>query len=534
MDILSGNGSGHGNLCTGLKCTGSKKKKRNKNKKADRAGQELPPVSPLSFGKGNTREMLSVQNGTTENVSAKRSARRGKLWIFPVVLLLCVLAAALGGFLIYRLYTPSEYTESEVNEYVKSIYGDSWKLQKKTPLSDEKGEGIRYLYASGDGGSFSVFSISVPVYEKGEATGRWEKALSDNYFSTVIEKNMDALKKIEKKCKKNPEIRLEIEKTGDDSGIYGASYTFRMYLETNTCFEEAAGILKKMDKLFSFSCGAGTPPYDQMRKENPSVGVYLKPEKSGPAADVISSSAPIVQKGDSGRIPNLSADWSATGEREKYRISTISFTDATSSSRLKTEDVFIRLENDYVDAAKTFGKTCYAAPAELKDKYPAPILALVNVGGHKLKVSDADSASYKFYYHRGTGTYWLAGLDVCEDFDGNPFGDYSGRGSFAKLIDYLGGSYSCDKWKSGWRIGNNQWTAEAETEKTGKSPYTYKGMTLFRNGNNENLDPIPKIFEGTGALPSGRPYSIRDLIRMLDVRITINQKDMTAVMFRNF
>ena len=290
--------------------------------------------------------MLSVQNGTTENVSAKRSARRGKLWIFPVVLLLCVLAAALGGFLIYRLYTPSEYTESEVNEYVKSIYGDSWKLQKKTPLSDEKGEGIRYLYASGDGGSFSVFSISVPVYEKGEATGRWEKALSDNYFSTVIEKNMDALKKIEKKCKKNPEIRLEIEKTGDDSGIYGASYTFRMYLETNTCFEEAAGILKKMDKLFSFSCGAGTPPYDQMRKENPSVGVYLKPEKSGPAADVISSSAPIVQKGDSGRIPNLSADWSATGEREKYRISTISFTDATSSSRLKTEDVFIRLENE--------------------------------------------------------------------------------------------------------------------------------------------------------------------------------------------
>ena len=77
------------------------------------------------IGKDNTRKMQSVQNGTTENVSAKKAARRGKLWIFPVVLLLCVLAAALGGFLIYRFYTPSEYTESEVNEYVSSIYGDS-------------------------------------------------------------------------------------------------------------------------------------------------------------------------------------------------------------------------------------------------------------------------------------------------------------------------------------------------------------------------------------------------------------------------
>ena len=47
-------------------------------------------------------------------------------------------------------------------------------------------------------------------------------------------------------------------------------------------------------------------------------------------------------------------------------------------------------------------------------------------------------------------------------------------------------------------------------------------------------EKLQDLFAGTGALPSGRPYSIRDLIRMLDVRITINQRDMTAVMFRNF
>ena len=59
-------------------------------------------------------------------------------------------------------------------------------------------------------------------------------------------------------------------------------------------------------------------------------------------------------------------------------------------------------------------------------------------------------------------------------------------------------------------------------------------MTMSCDGNRTPLDPVPAVFEGTGAVPSGRPYSIRDLIRMFDVRVTINQKDMTAVMFRDF
>ena len=65
-------------------------------------------------------------------------------------------------------------------------------------------------------------------------------------------------------------------------------------------------------------------------------------------------------------------------------------------------------------------------------------------------------------------------------------------------------------------------------------PYAHDGLTLTCNGNFTFLDPVPEVFEGTGAVPSGRPYSIHDLIRMLDVRITINQKEMTAVMFRDF
>ncbi len=618
--------------------------------------------------------MLSVHNGTTEKNSAKKAARRENRWVFPVVLLLSALICSLGAALIYKLYAPEEYSEAEVDEYVKNIYGDSWKLQKKTALSSEKGAGTRYLYAGGEGGSFSVFVISVPVYENGQATGRWKKALSDNYFSTVIEKNMDALKKLEEKTEKDPDLCLEIEKTGEDSGIYGATYTFRMYLEEIDGFSKAADIVGKMDELFSFSCKKGTSPYDKMRMDVPSIQIYMKPEKSGPAADVITSTAPIVQEGETEKIPNLTTDWSAVGERDKYRISTISFTDASSASRLKSEDVFIRIENDYVDLAKTTGSTFYAASSELREKYPAPVLTLINVGSYDIsknvdlkeadgeeltdseedddeaagededdaaeepdseeddnkkaggqddaseedddkkaadqdddaeedddeaagqdeddaaeepdseeddgkKAADKDDTAeqkasekadgeetdgkedddeeaededsddkkdgsgaseskkqftYQFIYHRGTGTYWLAGLDPCEDFDENPFGDYARRGAFARLVEYLGGTYSCEDWNASWKIGDTRWTASAETQNTGKSPYTYKKIDLFRNGNHEKLDEVPEVFEGIGAVPSGRPYSIRDLIRMFDVRITINQKEMTAVMFRDF
>ena len=77
--------------------------------------------------------MLSVQNDTTEYNSAKKTARQGNHWVFPVVLFLAALILALGAVLIYRMYAPTEYSEREVNEYVRDIYGDSWKLQKKTP-----------------------------------------------------------------------------------------------------------------------------------------------------------------------------------------------------------------------------------------------------------------------------------------------------------------------------------------------------------------------------------------------------------------
>ena len=516
--------------------------------------------------------MLFAKNNKTENNSAKKKARREKTIAFPVVLLLCVLIAAAAAAGAFYLYHPQMYSDVEIDSYVRSIYGDSWTLQKKNVTADERGDVASYLYAGGESGSFTVFSTSVPVLKDGVPTGRYKRAIYDNYFSTVIENHMEELEELARKAKKaGPELVIENE--GQTRGANGSQYTFRLYLEDFSMLEEAADLLEKTDNLLSFSCGAGEEPYAQLRAETPCVHVYIKPNRSGAAADAVSAAA--------GREPAsyiIPEDWRSRTVRAEYETGRIPLTDRTFSHRIRSGDVLGRLENDYVDAAKTSGRQYYAISEELWEKYPAPVLTLVTIGGYSLPgvdgtqdmqdtvqaaqdtvpaardtaqaqdtvqaaqepqavqdvQDDTPSYTYQFIYHRRTGTYWLTGLDPCVNFDGNPFGDYPGRGAFANLVRCLGGTCSEGKWSAEWRIGQTGWTASLQTQKTVRSPYTFKDLRVTRDGNSMDLDPVPAVFEESGTVPAQRPFSVRDLIRMLDVRITINQKEMTAVMFRDF
>ena len=508
----------------------------------------------------------SVKKNRAEEISARKKARQEKWWIFPVVLLLCVLICGAALLACRFLYTPLTYTDHDVEAYVRSVYGDSWTLQKKSRSADGNGSG--YLYAGENGEIFSVFSLTVPVYQDGLASGHYRRALYDNYFSTVIEKKQDALDDLIREFREKDGPELEIEESGESAGAYGAQYGFCMYLTRVSQLEQAAELLEKLDTLLSFSCRKGETPYSQMRRETPCVEIFLKPDGwLSEGADAVTGAAKTAAA-DSIRNGAF-VDWRSMGERDAFRISRIPLTDASSPGRLRQVDVRIRLENDYVDAAKTSGKEYYSISKDLWNKYPAPVLTLVNAGGYNLLTGEmvpADPAAaetvvqetespdapaeaadqetelpggeppftYQFIYHRKTGTYWLIGLDPCEDFDENPFGNYPRRGAFAFLVKCLGGTTSADRWKGSWRIGSKEWEASLETHRTPQSAWTYEDMTLTCDGNRTLLDPVPEAFAGTGAVPSGRPYSIRDLIRMLDVRITINQKDMTAVMFRDY
>ena len=328
-----------------------------------------------------------------------------------------------------------------------------------------------------------------------------------------------------------------------------------------------------MDKLLGFSCREAEVTYARLRPSTPFVQIYLKPDKTRveEAADAISSAAGSMQTGDpsvKGQDLVQEDEWKSSTGRSSYEISRISFSDG-SLPPLSADRLLVRLENDFVDAAKTFGRSYYYISEKLWNKYPSPVLTLVNAGGNDLReeeeagseeaaseersrddtssagntadtpagdsVAGTDKArkqfTYQLYYHRRTGTYWMTGLDPFEDYEGNPFGEYPRRGAFAQLVRYLGGTSYADRHGGSWKIGSSTWNASVKTIRTAGSPYTYSGIRMTRNGNTTYLDQVPEAFEGTGATAAGRPFSIHDLIRMLGVRITINQREMTAVMF---
>lgn len=485
--------------------------------------------------------MLFAKRTAAKENSADKKARQEKRWVFPAALLFCVLFVLLGGAFAFFRYGARRFGDDEVAAYVRSLYGPSWSLQKKggsdnawnleLPWERAGEETVSYLYAAPEGGSFSVYTMAVPELMDGVPTGRYSRALYDNYFATVIENNMDKIRALADSARQDAGLELSVERVGTAAGGYGAEYVFRLYLTENAQLEAAADLLSRLDGLLSFACGQGEGPYAAMRGRTPSAQVYLMPEKSGAAADAVSAAA---SRGAAPSVLALRTDWRSPNVRDLYRISEVafsSFTEAEPGARLTGAGLAARLENDYVDAAKTTGKSAYAVSDALWDKYPAPVLTLVNAGGHDLP--EEGGFSYRLLYHRRTGIYWMEGLDPCEDFDGSPAGAYSRQGAFAQLVRYLGGTYSCGTWTADWRIGQVRWKASLETGASPASPYAYRGFSLTRDGSAVLLDAVPEVFAGTGATPSGRPFSIRDLIRMLDARITVNQKSMTAVMFRD-
>ena len=158
--------------------------------------------------------MLSVKPETTEDAFAEKRARRRKPFAFPVLLLFSVLFLVHGAALVFLLFFPFRYSDREVDEYVHSIYGDNWSLSEKTASFDREGGSAQYVYEDQNGNSFSVFSFSNRILKNGIPTGRYRKALTDNYFSTVIAEHLDELKKLGKKARKKSGPVLEIEETG--------------------------------------------------------------------------------------------------------------------------------------------------------------------------------------------------------------------------------------------------------------------------------------------------------------------------------
>ena len=134
-----------------------------------------------------------------------------------------------------------------------------------------------------------LFFLSPTILKNGIPTGRYRKALTDNYFSTVIAEHLDELKKLGKKPE---EVRprsgnrrdrpgLEIDKTGSDmetektgpglkmemrdrgkTGKPGKrvrkQYIFRLYLEDRDSFAKATNSWRKWINCWASPAESGS------------------------------------------------------------------------------------------------------------------------------------------------------------------------------------------------------------------------------------------------------------------------------------
>lgn len=371
---------------------------------------------------------------------------------------------------------PVYYSKKYVKEYVKNMYGEDCKYVNVGVETDEDGNDVYiYNFTDGNGVAFCVYASTDHVTIDASTTIFYEKEISDNYLKCVYDTKVEELEALVEKysldaeCKENKVIWI--------------------WLDSYTQLEKVAEFVEEADVLLDLEYnGEG---YDGHRTSGIAVAVFLKPDDA--------------ESGD---------EW-----KDQYgnRICSMDFS-SDKEKRLKADEVFTTMERALVDGIKTGSFDQYKLADDVMYKYPAPYIKVTSVNGNT-----SLEETYSFGYDVETDSYWISGLDLCQDFEEFPY-NYTNKGKFAGLVELLGGTYSCDDWTATWEIQGNKWTAKLETTDSSTS-YRYKNMTVERDGKEITLsDPQDK---GNGTV-SGRSFTVEDLEKMLGVDVEIDQVSMTA------
>ena len=402
--------------------------------------------------------------------------------------LVCLLLAGCGG-------EQTVYTESEIIQYVKDVYGEVYRLTDTdhTVLPDGT---VRddYIFAEEDGVSFMVSTSSRISHNRFGFVTSGSPVLSDGYLDAVIGCRQQDLQRLFQ----DSDLDARLVRTGGGNYDCGAAWNLSIYLEDADRFNDAAKLIEKIDKILQFRCNRTYARIGSGAEMTRRVHVYLKPDR---AAD---------------------DTWKEADNIRDYRIAEIGLS-TDSRQRLTAEDAAAQLEKGYVMAAKWNRQAVYRISDELWDRYPAPWLDVVMIGTHAV-----EPGTYRFYYDEDSETYWLACLDPCQDFDGFPY-PYEPRGRFADLVSMMNGVYTAADWAARWKIGEDIWEARLLVSDRQGVKYAYEDFYMEFNGVRKILTRPP---EGkTNGTVSGRWFSIEDLIRMLHVQVIMNQDTMTAVIY---
>lgn len=373
---------------------------------------------------------------------------------------------------------PVYYSKNEVMRYAADIFGNTYKLTETKSYPDDTEEQnlmYEYVFANEKGIAFSVYTYTDHICIDGSEFIFYEKGISNNYIGAVMDFYMDDIQAI---CE-SASFPVEITEFN----------RIKFYLDSYTQIEEAANLITQLDQTLSFCCDYekhGGYTYTC------SVVLYLQPDNSE-------------------EVPN----WKNTFDCNIADVDLSTDEDA----RLRKDELAGRIEEQMVNHIKDFELTCYTIPDEILYKYPVTRVSVAAIQG-KTEFEPA----YAFKYDSETAQYWIYTMDPCQDFAGFPY-NYTEKGQFAALVELLGGSYECHDWYAVWQIGGNTWEAWLKTEKYKSTEYYFDDFVVKMNG--EPL-PLSDPDDKNNGTVSGRAFTAADLERMLNVTITIDQRNATA------
>ena len=384
----------------------------------------------------------------------------------------CIVLAIIMMLLVSACSSePVYYSKQEVKQYVSENFGADYKLiEEKSYPDDTDEQNLMYEYVfSNKDTTFSVFTSTYHPNFDATTSIFYSKVISDNYIDSVVQAKLPQIQKICESASFNTEI-------SENNYVY-------FHLDNYKQIPEAAELLCQIDEALAFSYDY---TYPHRNVSSWSISLYLEPNE--PA-----------KVGDSNLIfGNITMSHS-------------------SSEQLIPSDVTEQLQWQLANKIKDKGATYWTLPDEILYRYPASYIRITKINEH----TDFEFP-FTFYYDNDMQTYWMGSLDPCQDFEEFPY-VYFSKGTFAQLVQLLGGTYTCDNWTASWQIGEDKWTAELITGEK----HAYEDLIVKKNGQKLVLSPPSKYTNGT---VSGRCYTPDDLECMLDVIIELDQKSMTGVM----
>lgn len=318
-----------------------------------------------------------------------------KFMIMAVLFAVCVLIVTGCSF------SPTYYSEREIKNYVKNVFGKEYKLTKVDAENHD------YMFSNREGFTFTVSAYTYNAHFDASETMFYQKGLRIDYTERVLEYHADEIKELLNK------YDLDV----DTSDVY-----YKIYVNDANEFEPLSEFISELDHILAYNFNNDKIPRNMSEYRAGSLLIVIYFE------DTVMS-----------RITLSSSD----------------------DERLETSQVYTYIEEDYVNCIKA-GELNIDIDKELWDKYPAGEINTVYINGEPLNTDEYDL--FTFYYSRDAGIYVMFDLDPFEEFEHTPYSYKDGALAYL-VNRLGGTYTSIDWNEATWTVDGVTWIATIHTRK---------------------------------------------------------------------